>query len=719
MLMMTKKNVGKRCLVIPLYISLLLIVSCTSNLINEKDRSWSVYKADNSSSSYSPLAQISTSNVTQLKRAWEFNFDDVPSDVPPRNSQSNPIIIDGVMYTLSSSRIVYAINSSNGNEIWSYDPFDGKGTRGVERGVTYWENGDDKRIFFAADNNLIALNAITGKPINNFGEQGNVDLRVGVRENPDSIAVTMTSPGIIYNNLIICGSRISELYGSPPGYIRAYNCITGELVWTFHTIPLPGEFGYETWPKDAYKYAGGANSWSGMSVDTSRGMVFMSLGSPTYDFYGADRLGKNLFGNCVLALDAATGKYIWHYQTVHHDLWDYDLPSPPNLISIKKDGKDIDAVAQLTKQGFIFILDRETGKPIFVVEEKKVPLSKLPGEQSWPTQPFPLKPRAYARQTISENDLSNYSVAGRDTILQKFRSIRYEGMFTPPDLKGTLVFPGTGSGTSWGGGAFDSSTQLLYFRSTNAPEIHTMIRNPKVLADITLVDYSLQQYNIYCAACHGKNKEGIGGNPSLINLDKKMSRGSTLDKIKKGGGKMQSYSGVLTENQLDAILTYVHSVGKNSKKIIKPQTVFDEQQHDLYLNTTAYVTWKDPSGNSAITPPWGMLHALDLSAGEYVWEVPLGNDEKRNLKGVTETGLEGNAGPIVTAGGLIFIAGTKDQLFRAFEKSTGKKLWETALPGIGNAIPCTYMLNGKQYVAISVGGSAQNPGGSIVAFSIN
>jgi quinoprotein glucose dehydrogenase len=320
---------------------------------------------------------------------------------------------------------------------------------------------------------------------------------------------------------------------------------------------------------------------------------------------------------------------------------------------------------------------------------------------------------------ITEDDLTNYSAADRDTILKKFRSMRYEGLYTPPDLKGTLMFPGTRGGTNWGGGAFDPTTQMLYIRSSTAPDIQTIIRqDPKVVVGMPLVDQGRRQYAIYCGACHGSNRAGVGTNPSLVDLPKRMTRETALDKIKKGGGLMPPYAGVLTDNQLDAILSYVHSVGPNSKGLAKVEGEGAQPVSDMYMNTTGYVTWKDPSGNPAVKPPWGTLHALDLSTGEYKWEIPLGNDSKRQGQEGVETGLEGKAGPIVTAGGLIFIAGADDKKFRAIEKSTGKLLWETTLPAIANATACTYLANGKQYVALSVGGTKENPSGSIMAFDL-
>ena len=445
----------------------------------------------------------------------------------------------------------------------------------------------------------------------------------------------------------------------------------------------------------------------------------MSLGSPTYDFYGADRIGENLYGNCVLALDAATGKHVWHYQTVHHDIWDYDLSAPPNLVKLNKNGKEIDAVAQLSKQGFVYILHRETGKPIFPIEERPVPASNLPGEKAWPTQPFPTKPKPYARQLITENDLTNYSPADHDAVLKTFKSMRYEGLYTPPDLKGTLMFPGTRGGTNWGGGAFDPQTNMLFIRSSNAPDIQTIVRqDPKAVIGMPIVDQGRRQYNIYCAGCHGANRAGVESNPTLVGIDKRMTREAALEKTQKGGGLMPPFAGVLTDQQLDAIISYVHSVGANSRGLAKVEGEGSQPVKDLYMNTTGYVTWKDPSGNPAITPPWGMLHALNISTGEYEWQIPLGNDEKHKVDGADDTGLEGKSGPIVTAGGLIFIAGAEDRMLRAFNKSTGKLLWETKLPAIANATACTYLVKGKQYVALSVGGTKENPSGSIMAFAL-
>ncbi|WP_138476450.1 outer membrane protein assembly factor BamB family protein [Dyadobacter bucti] len=687
---------------------------------DKEDRSWSIYKADAESTSYSKLDQINTSNVAQLQPAWTFAINDMKAGSRGGSSESNPIIVDGVMYTTSAKHWVYAVDAETGKQIWSFDPFDGAEGGGVSRGVTYYEDGNDKRILVTGGDQLFGLDAATGKPIPTFGDNGKVSMNVGLRDDPATISVIPTSPGIVYKDLLIMGAEVSELYGAQPGYIRAYHCKTGKLEWTFHTIPLPGEPGYETWPKDAYKYAGGVNDWAGMSLDIKRGIVFLALGSPSYDFYGADRKGQNLYGNSVVALNASNGKYIWHFQTVHHDLWDYDLPAPPNLVTVKRDGKDIDAVAQVTKHGFVFVFNRETGEPLFPIEERKVPVSNLPGEESWPTQPFPLKPKPFARQIMKEEDLTHYSAAGHDSILKKFRSMRYEGLFTPPDLKGTLMLPGTRGGAEWGGAAYDPSSSVLFVKSNDSPEIESM-KKVDVEAEAknqTVFDQGRTIYNTYCVSCHGKDKNGDEPNyPSLIGLRNRMTREAALDKIKKGGGKMPAFASVV-KGQEKGIIAFLYEREQNSSKVTKQETGQTKAGADKYLNLTAYGHFRDPNGNPAIKPPWGTLNAINLTTGEYEWQIPLGNNEKLQEKGAPETGQEGSAGPIVTAGGLVFISGTNDKKLRAFDKKTGKLLWSTLLPGVANATACTYMTKGKQYVALSVGGTTENPSGFVMAFRL-
>jgi len=593
-----------------------------------KNRTWSVYKADSESSSYSPLKEIDTGNVSALKVAWTF----LPNDARGTrfgNSECNPIIVDGVMYATSARHRLYAIQAATGELIWSFDPFNGAEGGGINRGVTYWEDGDDKRILYTAGDNLFAQNAVTGELIKTFGNGGKVSMNAGLRGDSSLISVIPTSPGIVYDDLLILGAEVSELFGAEPGYIRAYNIRSGKLEWTFHTVPHPGEPGYETWPKDAWKYVGGVNDWAGMSLDKKRGMVFLALGSPSYDFYGADRIGQNLYGNSVVALNAKTGKYIWHFQTVHHDLWDYDLPAPPNLVTVTMGGKRIDAVAQTTKTGFLFVFNRETGEPLFPIEERKVPRTFVPGEVAWPTQPFPLKPLPYARQNMTVDDLSDFSPAAHDSLVKKFNSLRYEGLFTPPDVKGTLMIPGTRGGSNWGGAAFDPSSGLLYVKSSDSPEIDHLqkVEPQKEMAAKSVYAQGKAIYMSQCASCHGRDRKGDAPNyPSLTDLSGRMTKEVALAKIMQGSGRMPAFSTILKGNG-DAIIAYLFEL-QQTRPSQKEADLFEIHANRLatdneggtmldtasvYLNVTPFSHFRDIDGRPEIKPPWVALNAINLN----------------------------------------------------------------------------------------------------------
>jgi quinoprotein glucose dehydrogenase len=710
---------------------------------HQKNGDWTMYKADALSSSYSDLRQVNKENVRMLKLAWAFDPADAQPDSRPANSECNPIVIDGVLYATSGRHRVYAVSAVSGEKIWSFDPFDGEEGGGVCRGVTYWEDGGDRRILFTGGDNLFALDARTGKPMASFGSKGKVSMNIGIRDDPGKISIKPTSPGIVYHDLLIIGNEVSELYGAQPGYIRAYNIRTGKLEWTFHTIPKPGEAGYDSWPEGAWKYAGGANDWSGMSLDEKRGLVFLALGSPSYDFYGADRKGENLYGNCVVALDAATGKHIWHFQTVHHDLWDYDLPAPPNLVTVLKNGKRVDAVAQTSKVGFLYVLDRETGVSLFPIEERKVPVSNVPGEEAWPTQPFPLKPAPYARQSMTVDDLIDLSPAAHDSLAALFKSLRYEGLFTPPSVQGSLNLPGTIGGSEWGGAAYDPTTGILYLKSNNSPEIDLLKKIEPAAPSSSLPYHSGKAiYMSYCSSCHKQDRSGDEPlYPSLIGLEKRMTREQVVDKIRQGGGKMPPFAGVL-QGKENAIALFLLS-GNNRKPFQQEDDLLEIRRNrsamaavkpkdntpdtaSVYLNVLAYAPFKGSGKYPAIKPPWGVLNAIDLNTGEYVWKMPVGNDSTFVKKGGRSgsgpesqlTGLTGSPGPMVTAGGLVFIAGGKDRKLSAFDKDSGQLLWEIVLPGPGSSTPCTYMRDGKQYIALSVAGNEKDPAGTIMAFAL-
>ena len=727
----------KRYALVTALLSIMIYTGCKvypSLVVKPVDinRSWSVYKADSEGTAYSALDEVNLNNVNQLQLAWKHKFSDAPQGSRGESSESNPIIIDGIMYTMSARHRVYALNATSGEQIWAFDPFNGAAGGGVGRGVTYYEDGEDKRIMFTGGDQLFSVNAATGKLIISFGQSGKVSMNIGMRGDPDKISVIPTTPGTIYKDLFIIGNEVSELYGAEPGHIRAYNVKTGALVWTFHTVPQPGEVGYDTWPKDAWKYVWGANRWGGITLDEKRGMVFLSTGSPTYDYYGKDRVGNNLFGNSVVALDARTGKYKWHFQTIHHDLWDYDLPAAPNLITVVQNGRKIDAVAQTSKLGYIYTFNRDTGEPLWPIEERPVPASDIPGEVSSPTQPFPTKPKPYARQNIAEADIANYSQASHDTLMKRFRSFRYEGPFTPPSIKGTFMMPGSRGGSSWGGGSVDPFKGIIYVKSNDSPEIATMkkvVQNET--AKLSVYAQGKALYNTYCVACHMPDKNGDeSGNPSLLAIETRLTKENALSKIKRGGGKMPSFASVISGKE-DAIISFLFDkepaarLGGREQNFLREieannaaNKIAEIKEDDKYLNLTAYGQFNDNERRQGIKPPFGQLHAINLNTGEFEWTITLGNTPDSQLPGVPDTGSSGSAGPLVTKGGLLFIGSTRDRKFRAMDQKTGRIVWEYALPGIANANPSTYWSNGKQYIAISVGGDATNPAGFMLAFAL-
>jgi len=692
------------------------IVSCGTDA-EKKGATWHVYKADAASSSYSSLQQINKENVGQLQIAWTFDPADALPGMRLGKYECNPIIIDTILYATSARRYVYAIDARTGEKIWSVDPFQGGRGGGVCRGVTYWESGSDRRILFTADHYLYAVNALTGETITSFGDGGRVDLNKDLDTDKEGIWVIPTSPGIIWKDLFIIGGEVSELYDAAPGHIRAYDVRTGERKWIFHTIPHPGEEGYETWPPDAWKYVGGANNWGGMSLDEKRGIVYAPLGSPTYDFYGADRKGQNLFGNSLVALDANTGKLLWYFQTVHHDLWDYDLPAPANLVTIRRDGKTIDAVALVSKTAFLYVLDRVTGAPVFPIEERAVPPSHIPGEETWPTQPFPILPAPYAHQEMTEDLINDITPAFRDSVAQALSALRYEGLFTPPDPKGALMLPGTRGGAEWGGAAYDPESSILYINANESPEVARVERVRKNRSNGNQSEYERGRtfYFQNCASCHGPDRAGQEPvYPSLLGISNRLTKEQVLAVIANGSGRMPAFAPFLEGNR-DAIIAFLFDIktGSSSNSV-----TVDEDTITHYFNTTAYGHFSGPGRKPAIKPPWGTLNAIDLNTGEYVWRKPLGNYPDLQVPGAPETGTENWGGPMVTAGGLVFIAATRDNKFRAFDKATGDVLWETELPGPGYATPATYSCEGRQYVVIAVSGNRESPSGKIIAFAL-
>jgi quinoprotein glucose dehydrogenase len=632
-----------------------------------------------------------------------------------------------------------ALDATTGAEKWVFDPAKeaAKSPNGannffnVIRGVVYWEskNGNDRRIFYSEGPNTYCINADTGNPIRSFGRNGMIDLARDLDRDPSSFNpyIASTTPGIIYKDLLIMSMRVAESADAAPGHIRAYDTRSGELKWIFHTIPQPGELGHDTWPdKEAWKHLGGANNWAGMSLDAERGIVYVPTGSVSGDFYGGVREGKNLFGNSLIALDAATGNYVWHYQIVHHDLWDRDLPANPNLVTLFKDGDSLDAVAQITKHGYVFLFDRETGKPIFPIEERPVPQNALPGEKPWSTQPIPTLPEPFSRQYFSENDINTLFPESHGALVTKFRKIKYTEPFTPPSKEGSWIFPGFDGGGEWGGAAVDPQTQILYINSSELPWSLTMIDIPQTNGDISSSkDLGKSIYGTHCIACHGPDLKGNGPSfPSLVDIGKKYNHKEVKGIVENGKNMMPAFK-QLDSTETEGLLAFLMDLEVRDPDPTKLKEPLGEKSGNQILDRipytmTGYNRFLDENGYPGISPPWGTLNAVDLNSGELLWKVPLGEYPELTAKGIPPTGTENYGGPVVTKGGLVFIAATKDSKIRAFDKKTGKILWEAPLPAPGYATPAVYNIAGKQYLVIVCGGGkiGSVSGDEYIAFAL-
>jgi len=647
---------------------------------------------------YSKLTQIHRGNVAKLKVAWTYDSHDAFNG---SEMQSNPIVVGGVLYATTPAMKVVAIDAETGAERWKFDPGLGSGvqTRFRHRGVTVTND----RVLVTYRNFLWALDRKTGKPIPSFGAGGRIDLRENLDQPAERITISASTPVSIFEDMIIMGSTVPETLPGSPGHIRAFDVNTGKLRWIFHTIPKPGEFGYETWPPDAYKISGGANAWAGVTVDAKLGMVFAATGSASFDFYGSSRIGDDLFANCILALDARTGRRVWHFQAVKHDLWDWDFPASPSLVTVKRNGRDVDAIAQITKSGYVWVLSRRTGEPLFPVGYRQVPASDVDGEKTSETQPYPLKPPPFTRQGLTENMLTTRTPEAHAAVLERFRKM-HAGFFVPPSLEGTIVFPGFDGGGEWGGAAFDPATGLLYINSNEMPWIVKLIPNN---------DTSL--YNSKCATCHGTDKKGTASVPSLENIGGRYSHEQIATIIREGTGRMPGFPDMGARNINDVVDYLVTGRDKAS------DPNFAKDPSWLKYRSDGESIFLDPDGYPAITPPWGTLSAIDLNAGTIQWKVPLGEFPDLVAKGMRNTGSDNYGGPVVTDSGLLFIGATNfDKKFRAFDKQNGRLLWETTLPAAGNATPSIYQLKGREYVVIACGGGKNGApsGSSIVAFAL-
>jgi quinoprotein glucose dehydrogenase len=678
-------------------------------LLPVPDTNWMEYNGDGAKSHYSPLRQINKRNVRQLQVAWVYSSGGADTLRNRTQMQCNPIVIDGVLFGVSANTQAFALHAATGKEIWKTNLRDNGGT--TSRGLTYWAQGPDKRIFLGAGKWLYAFDARTGQAITGFGEKGRIDLQQGVIRPGADDYISANTPNIIYQDLIIVGARVAESETALLGDIRAYEVRSGKLVWTFRTIPAEGEYGYDTWtPGQPRQRLGGANAWAGMAIDRQRGIVYAPTGSPAYDFYGGNRKGDNLFGNCLIALDAATGKRLWHFQFVHHDIWDRDPPGPPNLLTVKHAGRKIDAVAQTTKQGHVFVFDRVSGKPLFPVSEQAFPTDGMPGEHPSPTQPVPVIPAPFTRQSFTEKDISPF-VADRPAIAARLRQARTGSPYIPLREAMTIFFPGTDGGAQWGGSAADPQG-VLYVPAKENPVFSSLVKREALKAGTAMT--GAQLFTQHCSACHGADRRGShdGYYPALLGIGARMKEESVHQVVEKGRGMMPSFSH-LPEKERQAIIDFLFN-----KQAIRQ--VAGTRQAQVPYQHTGYNRWYDSDGYPVSAPPWGTLTAIDLNTGQHRWQVPLGEYKELSARGIPPTGTDNYGGPLVTGSGLIFIAATKDEQFRAFDKKTGKMLWQVQLPAAGYASPSTYAVGGKQYLVIACGGGKLNTrsGDKYVAFAL-
>ena len=701
-----------------------LLAACHRSNVPRED--WPVYLGDLSRSHYSSLQDINAGNVEKLKVAWVYHSGDADSAAASQ-IECSPIERNGMLYGVSPQLKLFALDAATGRQRWRFDPYRGMASTQVQlnasRGVAYWASPDGRgdRLFYVAGSYLYAVDALTGTLVKRFGDSGRIDLHEGLDRDVKDLFVTSTTPGVIYRDLLILGTRVAEAGHAAPGYLRAYDVRTGERRWIFHTIPWPGEPGYDSWQDTAaWRTAGGVNCWAGMSLDTVRGVVYAATGSATPDFYGGARRGTDLYSDCVLALDAATGRLKWYYQTVHHDLWDRDLPAPPNLVTIHKDGRTVDAVAQVTKTGLVFVLDRDSGKPLFPVKEVPVPdTSELTGEVPWPTQPVPALPEPFMPQRFSMEDINPLvGEASRDSVRRMLASLRMGNMFLTPGTTGQVMLPGFDGGAEWGGAAVDPSTGILYVNANVVPWSLTMTAaggHPGSSA----VPAGARIYQEHCLSCHGADRKGGGDYPSLRGIGTKYSAGEIAGIVRHGRGMMPSF-GEISARDLHALTDYLRGGKTDAAPEKTTSSTGTPAAPRSPYRMTGYVKLRTPEGYPASRPPWGTLSAISLGTGKILWQVPLGTYPALSRDGAAPTGTENYGGAVVTAGGLLFIAATLDGKMRAFDKTTGKELWEADLPRAGFATPVTYKSGGKQYLVVAAGGGKLGvpSGDSYVAFSL-
>jgi quinoprotein glucose dehydrogenase len=674
----------------------LLLFSCKAPSIQDDPGEWAFYNHDLNNSKFSPLDQINPTNINQLKKLWSFE------DTVQNGSGLffNPIVTRGKMIVMLPSNNLAALDPATGHLLWQFVP-DTSNTYNWSRSVNYYKSNDGRSdmIYFIFGSALYCLHASDGSPVQSFGHKGKVDFYEGLEYDTsklDKIFVTSNAPGVIFKDLLIIGSKVPDELPSISGDIRAFNRITGKVQWTFHTIPKPGEYGADTWGPNARQKNGGANCWAGMALDEKRGIVYIPTASPSFDFYGADRPGQNLFGNCLLALDANTGKRIWHFQTTHHDLWDRDNGSPPNLVTVHHNVKDIDAVGIVTKMAYLYLFNRETGEPLFPIEEVPVDtISTMPGEKPWPTQPIPTKPAPFARQGFKPEYYSNATPTSTQYIKDEIKKHGYKtGIYEPPSVSGSLLVPTAHGGGNWGGASVNMKTNVLFVNSNDLPWYFALVENKGLVKNNNLPGATL--FKMYCSGCHGIDKKGSVIAPDISEKVKVYPATKIENILMKGVGPMPSFK-QLPAQQINNIISFLKGEATSDIHAAEKNMTSEEP-----YSFAGYDLYKDTSGIFAIKPPFGTLTAIDLNKGENLWQVPLGENDKLLKLGVKNSGDFNRGGGIATAGGLIFIGTTGDKKLRAFDQSNGKVLWEYVLPGVATSIPSTYSVKGKQYVTVAV-----------------
>lgn len=680
-------------------------------LAQENYDSWPVVGGNSENTHYSSLKQINKQNVRSLQIAWTYDSGD---SYQGSDMQCNPIVVKGTMFLTTPKLRVVALDAGSGKELWSFTANTDSRSPHPNRGLTYWSNGPQSRILLTVGHELLSLDATNGKLDQSFGDNGRVDMRKAFDRPLEETSLSVTSPGVIYRNLIILGSSVPETLPATAGDIRAYNVVNGKLEWSFHTIPHPGEPGYETWPPNAWKTSGAANNWAGLTIDQKRGLAFIPTGSAAFDFYGADRIGDDLYADSILCLDAATGKRKWHFQGVRHDVWDLDFPSPPLLVTCLHNGKLLEAVAEAGKSGYIYVLDRETGESLFPLTEIKIAPSPMDGERLAQSQRVPTKPLPFVRQTFTSGDVTNRSEAAHAAVLEQLKGLDYGQLFVPPGLRGSVFFPGPAGGAEWGGQAFDPETHMLYVNANELPWIIRLRLSEQISRNLK----ASRLYQGKCAGCHGANRKGSPPEyPALDHISDRRTTDEVKSVIEKGGGRMPSFAS-LGASGINGLAAFLHdgtddqvSVSANAMKGAGPVLKYGLDRFEKFL---------DPDGYPAVTPPWGTLSAINLDTGECSWKKPLGEFPELVAQGMRDTGSENHGGGIVTAGGLFFIGSTHyDNKFRAFDKATGELLWETKLPFANNATPSMYSLHDKQYIVVPAGGGRERPsGGLFIAFSL-